>query len=234
MRHFFTLCFVAVLLAGCMPYLGYPVGKVRYKVTMEVMTPEGLRTGYSVNEFSASGRPPMLGEQQTAHYKPIHTEAVAVDLGQRGFIFMLAGVNPYYLVFNAIPPQCTEGYASKCGAGFYATLPAGSGGILDPDDYPQLVHFKNMKDYRSVEIVSKYADKPMPDAHGGFARSFEDVFGKGVYIHAIRVEITKEPLTHKIDAVLPAYPPRRPLMTMRDRAEFPYYLERSSFTSTFD
>ncbi len=59
----------------------------RYKVTLTVETPEGLKTGYAVREHSYE--PPLFYFPNGVGSSRTFGEAVAVDLGERGYLFAL-------------------------------------------------------------------------------------------------------------------------------------------------
>ncbi|HTK84182.1 MAG TPA: hypothetical protein VL625_03765 [Patescibacteria group bacterium] len=62
----------------------YSAASGRYKITVTVETPEGLKTGSAVREiYAKSGGPTMLAEASSGHVDATG-EAVVVDLGKRG------------------------------------------------------------------------------------------------------------------------------------------------------
>jgi hypothetical protein len=90
-------------------------GTFRYKMTVEVETPEGLKTGSAVREVNVViAHPDIQGMNGTRAF--VKGEAVVVDLGKRGVLFaLLKGFkysydHDYQVVFEAFPgpPGLTE------------------------------------------------------------------------------------------------------------------------------
>lgn len=102
----------------------YPSTKIRYKMTVEVETPEGIKTGSAVREISMVSRPMLLGESNDTHVKFEKGEAVVVDLGQRGVLFATLGSSMddgIAALLNAFPSDCPEGNYSRCGIRHYSS-----------------------------------------------------------------------------------------------------------------
>jgi hypothetical protein len=76
------------VLAGCVPK-AEPFPDYRYRLTVEVDTPEGLRTGSSVIEVQTSRSSENTIPTPGKINHRLRGEAVAVDLGQRGVVFAL-------------------------------------------------------------------------------------------------------------------------------------------------
>jgi hypothetical protein len=105
----------------------YPSAKIRYKMTVEVETPEGIRTGSAVREISMVSRPKRMGESNDTHVRLEKGEAVVVDLGQRGVLFVLmsiggGGGQAIWAPFNAFPTACSKGAISRCSINYYSNL----------------------------------------------------------------------------------------------------------------
>ncbi len=187
--------------AGASSSNDYPSGIWRYKITIEVETPEGLKTGSSVREISAMSRPEMLAEGNDTHITLSKGEAVVVDLGKRGLLFaILQGINgnpdqPYWAVFDAFPSPCREGPVSRCGIRYYSTV-----GVIPPSElqltsYPMLVMFDNLQDpltVRRLIDVKKCTAGEMPNAKNLCIDSdhFAQLFGEGVRLKSIKIELT--------------------------------------------
>lgn len=98
-----------------------------------------------------------------------------------------------------------EGGATAKGISYYASLPVGTAGILDPRDppgYPMLVKFRDITDPMSVEVAQVWMQNDL----GYFDLTddrIENLFGKGVKLREIILEITSDPVTHTIDNYLP-------------------------------
>lgn len=183
----------------------YPSTKIRYKMTVEVETPEGVKTGSAVREISMVSRPKRMGEMNDTHVKLEKGEAVVVDLGQRGVLFALMGIGDHAIqvFFNAFPSGCLDGAVSRCSVRYYKSLSKSSVSELAEKDYPMLVTFKRRDDLNSLMVASKYENEDMPDGYGGVAHALAGLFGNGVRISTVRIELTEQEPTFIVDQWLP-------------------------------
>lgn len=172
----------------------YPYGSWRYKITVEIETPEGIKSGYAIREVTAVMQPQITPETQPVNYGVIG-EAVVIDLGDRGVVFALLG---YTEVFKAFPihPKTTEELIK-----YYSNLPAGKKAVLT-NAHPQIVTFTDINDPLTVKMVlgSRFnVEKQDIDP----VNDFEALLGQGVKLKQVLIEITDEPVTWKIDKILP-------------------------------
>ena len=190
-------CGVAALLAGC-NVIAPPQESLRYRITVEVQTPQGLRSGSGVIETTYIAGP-SIGDASGLETR-LRGEAVAVDLpgGQTLFALLRGqtdsdGEGYHGRLFNqaladgaVAQPALTRRY----GPGEWIeerreaqrikphlTLPA--------KHYPMLVRFRDVGDPKSVEVV---------DA-GDLAKSF----GPGVKLRRIMLAVTDDPATTGIE-----------------------------------
>jgi hypothetical protein len=187
-----------VLLSGCGKLLGLPRASLRYRMTLEVETPEGIKTGSSVLESTLISGPntgAASGLQST-----LKGEAVAVDLGDGQTLFALLSspsersASDYQdQLFNnalnagavSVPPMPRRYDSSD-----WAEMRKVASEIkpvltLPPALYPMLVRFKDIKDPKSVEQVDP----------GALAASF----GAGVRLKRITVAVTEDAVTSGIE-----------------------------------
>lgn len=201
----------ALPLAAC-DALGHSLPTYRYRLTVEVETPEGLRTGSSVIEVhtSMAGRysiptPGVIGYR-------VRGEAVSVDLGSRGNLFALLRTEndldwPGSIMFRMARTQTrvqtNDGHYDPVrifDARFSEMLE--HRGLLElPSEFPSppfpkgmmarplLVGFKDMADPRSVVKLD-------PD-------DLASTFGEGVRLRRITVQLTDDPVTTGISKKLP-------------------------------
>ena len=189
----------------------------RYRLTVEVDKPEGLRTGSSVIEVH-TGRawqysipnPGML-------WISIRGEAVSVDLGRRGVLFALLrseqlidwASTVLFLAAPQVPLATTRGLPNSSHLDFDLRFKAALalvGAQVIPRDYPDsigsrhqpgdppsawpmMVRFRNLADPKSVEKIN-------PD-------DLSASFGAGVKLRRITVERTDDPVTFWITTRLP-------------------------------
>ncbi|MBX9776150.1 MAG: hypothetical protein K2Y71_17355 [Xanthobacteraceae bacterium] len=197
--HFILTC---LLVGGFLAWiLLFPIYTARFRLTVEVETPDGLKSGSSVIETTIRdvkvGLPEMVGLRYGAN-----GEAVFVDLGQGRNLFGLLAFGPNgqdqdrlnRLVRAALAPGQSRDWREE------ANL-RGSG-ELPPDYVPTLVTFADLKDPRTARVVSP--------------QEFESVFGPGVrfrraWIETVRAGIwplnlfgvTGMPITQGIERMLP-------------------------------
>lgn len=195
-----------LLLAGCSA-LADPTPDYRYRLTVEVETPEGVKTGSSVIEV----RTRIAGQYSFPDPGQVITrvqgEAVTVDLGTRGLLFALlrsddnvGWANGPLFAFAPLPPykKGEKRYIKWFDAmlklrGQTFTLPRYFEKPVTfdkpPSGYPMLVRFKDVADPKSVERVD-------PD-------DMAKTFGKGVNIKQITVALTDDPVTGGIKTNFP-------------------------------
>ena len=183
----------AALLSGCNPFgSNY---SYRYKITVEVGTPQGLKSGYAVHEtlvrkhnFDFGGLGP---------YREMRTrgEAVAVDLPGGQVLFALVPRDT--LVQSVLDPDWQNDWVASAQAISGGDTPQGpiamtlttpkerykSGQkiVEDVPSYAMLVRFRDINDPKTVEEVDP-AD---------LAASF----GAGFTLKRITVEVTDEDVT---------------------------------------
>lgn len=196
-----------VLGAGVVWKVAFPLMPLmswNYKMTVIVETPEGVVTGSSVREMSNVTRRSYLPE--VGNPASVKGEAVIVDLGKRGVLFALISENSDMEFYNAYSHLWSRGGSTPEGIRFYAQMPVGTKGTLNPvmpPGYPKLVAFKNINDPKSVIEAQIWERK----ADGKFFLKedrMEELFGAGVKLKDITLEITDEPVTWgRIDAYLP-------------------------------
>jgi hypothetical protein len=178
----------------------------RYKTTIVVETPEGLKTGSAVRETTVDYAVCMGCNPKVS----TKGEAAFVDLGKRGKVFEVMGTDPYMTVFYALPgpPGLT-----REGQKYYSTLKNAkvslNTGNLTKNiftQYPMMVTFKDIKDPKSVELVYQ-SEATRVSGHFDFkiTDNFEKLFGSGVKLKDVTVEMTDEPVTHGIRSCLPSF-----------------------------
>ena len=197
----------AVTLLGC-GATGGRLPDYRYRLTVEVDTPEGLKTGSSVIEVktAVAGRnsiptPGVISRRA-------HGEAVTVDLGERGILFALlrsedssdwaSGV--MYGFAPDVPQPHDENGEFDSSAYFKARFMAmlkkrklivlperfpGSRYIEGGHARPMLVRFRDIADPQTIEKVD--------------SADLAAAFGSGVKLKRITVQLTDDPVTAGIE-----------------------------------
>ena len=206
--------FLAVSMAAC-AYVGaspeYPSAKIRYKMTVEVETPEGIKAGAAVREISMRSRPMLMGESNDTRVDLEKGEAVVVDLGPRGVLFSTLGAagEAAWTFMNAFPSPCAEGKVSRCSIKYYRSLGVGTKAELAVRYYPFFVTFGDLKDHKSAKRLLEM--KSCPDPETGIPDNsrcvekdhFEALFGQGVRLKSVMVEVTQEPISSLVDKWIP-------------------------------
>lgn len=174
----------------------------RYKMTVEVNTPEGVRTGSAVREITARDNTGQIrGGMRGLCGFDAKGEAVVVDLGARGGVFavMTQGGSSDYVwnvLFRTLPRTDKKGgECLKEGIRYYANLEAK--GEVPLRALPMMVTFADRSDPTSVQYVygvEAYGRK-MPDDWRVKEDNFEKLFGKGVSLRRVTIEMTDEPVT---------------------------------------
>lgn len=161
----------------------FSFGTFRYKMTVSIETPEGIKTGSAVREVYVRQNPKVTTE--SLPHIEVRGEAVAVNLGKRGILFVLISHGSYREVFSAFPRPSA---LSPEGIRYYASLEPGLKGLLIKE-IPELVYFKDLSDPKSVQAVAR--------------DNLAAVFGDGVAFKNIEIEITDEPVEISIEKLLP-------------------------------
>lgn len=184
----------------------------RYRLTVEVETPEGLRTGSSVIEVFTA----IAGQNSipTPGYvsRRARGEAVAVDLGKRGVLFAL------------LRSDDNSDWASGVMLGFAPDLPMtrDSEGKYDSAAHFRAKFMAMLQNRRLIVLPERFKKKS--NQEGGLARPmlvrFRDIsdpttvervdpddlaasFGDGVHLRRVTVQLTDEMVTKGITEILP-------------------------------
>jgi hypothetical protein len=160
---------------------------VRHKVVVEVETPQGLKSGFSVSETRT--RKLWLSLSGNKYVSRERGEAVAVDLPDNQTLFALIGQNENTYDLSELIGRTLYPHGSAYEVGrrsvndppvaFVRRFPYGGSGL------PLLVTFRDMSDPKSVVRVD-------PD---DLAASF----GAGVRLKRITVQVTDDPVTTGIE-----------------------------------
>ncbi|MGO9941660.1 MAG: hypothetical protein ACLPIC_02665 [Rhodoblastus sp.] len=169
--------------------------RFRYRLTLQVATPEGSRSGSGVVEIAEGYNDGLLDLlSQTAVVFGTRGEAVIVDLGARGLLFALLNADDERegsrTVFDALSRLHEDLWdPNGIGPGAMDRMAKLRGETQIPFEMlPMLVRFRDISDPITVERVE-------PD-------DFESVFGAGVKLIRASVEITDDEVTTGIEKIL--------------------------------
>jgi hypothetical protein len=178
---------------------------LRSRLTVVVETPEGDRTGSSVTQITISFPGGLARADGYSIWTTLIGEAVVVDLGSRGFLFVTfesksglarGGMDMYNAAFTSFPREKFRGehWKDMSSTDEYAAyldelIRLRPKGDLPANSMPVLVRFRDPTNSSSVELVD-----PLDLAAS---------LGPGVKFKSASVEITDDPITKGIDAKLP-------------------------------
>ena len=155
----------------------------RYKITIEIETPEGIKSGSAVREVRAwKNAAKIINPDVSPIEYEVIGEAVVVDLGKRGFLFGLMNDFTYLDVGNSLLAGDTNDMDS------YKSLRVGDKSELKKD-VPAFVIFSDINNPQSVM--------------GCGISVMENVLGSGVKFKNIMIEITDDPVTKYVEDILP-------------------------------
>jgi len=184
---FSMLLCMGAMLTSCGRYEEF-----RYRMTVEVETPQGLRAGSGVIEVKLSD-PGWGGMPTEGTSARVRGEAVTVDLPGGRVLFALlrspfnydaAAVYPY----DALKPSRYRGEYALVERTKEMKRIRGAG-VLPEKSYPRLVTFDDLADPASVRLVD--------------SENLAATFGEGVRLRRITVQITHDPVTAGIEQKLP-------------------------------
>lgn len=183
-----TLVLIALtVVAACLGYVrAFRSHTYRYRMTVEVETPSGTRTGSAVRELT--WRPTaqsFTGNRFTTRQRG---EAVAVDLPDGRTLFALLDVDGHSTVAAGFGPVSTLELEELLDRVVVTrevhTYPARERLRASGLDYPPLVRFRDEDDPLTVEIVDP--------------EDLETSFGPGVRLGQVSLQMTDDPVTEAI------------------------------------
>lgn len=206
MRRPFLHIGATIILAPLCLYFGYqilfPTYTYRYRLSVEVDTPDGLRSGSSVIEVRYEKFPELLTDRD--HISRVIGEAVFVDLGRgKNLIGLLAsgptGEDVDYsarIILQAFgldgnDPSIGKRLSQLHGKREFDIAPSNQFDV-SKRFLPTFVTFRNLADVKSVEIAP-------PGLFG-------EVFGDGYGLRNVSIEMTDQRPTEKIQKMLPWLP----------------------------
>ena len=164
-----------------------------YKLTVEIDTPEGVKSGSAVREVTVMYTPPYAPGAKPYRKRTGKGEAVVVDLGEKGKVFAVnkwQAARIFYDIFPvSFPAESIEGLE------YYSQL-KDKKVVLDEKHYPPMVMFEDLNDQMTVKRVYGRTRTTVND-------QFEERFGKGYGIKQVIIETTDEEVTWKVAEIIP-------------------------------
>jgi len=172
------------------PFL-YPTYSHRYRLTLEVETPEGLKTASGVIQASLISQPTILTDRNTR--TGLQGDAVFLDLGNGQNVIALLGLGPWAQKVDETVTRAVKAFECEpCQLNVeeWQKLSRRSGTRELPQELlATLVTISDFNDPSSVRVV------PPSD--------FETVFGPGYHFKRAWIEMTKDPVTRGIREKIP-------------------------------
>ncbi|MBL4589097.1 MAG: hypothetical protein JKY11_03330 [Alphaproteobacteria bacterium] len=156
----------------------YVSGTWKYKITVNVETPDGVKSGSTIRQLSHSASSLYIDLPDVGRAPKGKGEAVVIDLGTKGKLFGLVSTSMYRELYETFPFR--GGKKIGDGIRYYNSLPMGKKGVLPLREYPRFVMFKDVNDPTSVMALN-------PD-------NFSKILGDGYGLESIEIEITDKPL----------------------------------------
>jgi hypothetical protein len=190
-EHPMLVIITIILIALAYYWFVFSVYSHRYRLTIEVDTPSGLKTGSAVLEPRARTQSPGLSGRSVV--PRLRGEAVFVDLGgDKNVVGLLAGGGKVSSVDAPIRLAMRAFDALGCRGAMcdWQRMQSMSGRKnLSEELVPTLVTFSNPRDPRTVRLV-----RP---------GEFERAFGPGYRFRRAWIEMTDDPVTQTIQNALP-------------------------------
>ncbi len=198
----FACAGAAIALAGCGFFGGN--ASYRYMLTLNLETPDGLKTGFNVVEVEVNQAPEYAGGAATGK---VVGEALYLDLGPsvRPLVALLtrATIDPpnsqcHWLrsTPTCILKRLTGGPLNKATKDSESALDVvrrfsrqPTRFLIQPDDLPDLVAFDDSSDPRSARLVDP--------------NNLEATLGPGFKWQSLTIEVTGDPVTSGIGSHLP-------------------------------
>lgn len=170
----------------------YPKHVYRFKLTINIETPQGMRSGFSVYEITANQRQKILPEEAARAWST-RGEAVAVEIAPGKALFALLKTKAHHedmasLSMQTLAPDWNfdvVGTAERIAK----RKDIVSSAEVAPELYPIMVTFKDINDPTSIEMVDP--------------ANLEASFGQGVRLRAVIAEVTEDSVTIGIRRMLP-------------------------------
>jgi hypothetical protein len=192
-----VLAVLLVIAAGATHFYlsAFPSETVRYRLTLEAQVDGRPAVGSGVIEVTRQDTTRVFGSMGGVG-AIVKGEAIVLDLAQRGSLFALIHANrarveedaafPSFVIFHAFPGDTLGSNGLEFMRALRTTRPRAE---LPPHLIPMLVRFRDISDPKTVELVHPY--------------NLSATFGPGVVFRRAAIEITDDPVTTRIDTVLP-------------------------------
>ncbi len=209
-----TLKIITLLIIGLVVVykLTYPTYTYRYRMTVEVNTPEGVKSGSSVIEVTTIQWPKWLSGIFAGKHSDTTAigEAVFIDLGNGKNIVALL-TNGHYAEINSTRKLAERAFFHTKTRGLPSLKVAkelskmiGEKKVLTGDQIPTIVTFDDLNDPESLSVVyatavSNYGDDNIPE----ILDNMETKFGSGFKFKSASIQLVKDDITNTLDNNIP-------------------------------
>ncbi len=191
MRRIFVALALCLPLSGC-DLFGFHDWEWHQKLTVSVMTPDGLKSGSAVVSVNVYDTPSWwgLGDFRGAGASSLSGEAVTVDLGNGRYLFALLSNYSHETTRETFISKEEQPRTKAQVIAVYDRLEKmRSSRELEPEHYPLLVNFDDIQDPETVRSVDP--------------GDLTTTFGPGYRLNAITLSITDESVTRgEVEEVL--------------------------------
>lgn len=176
----------------------------RYRMTVNIQTPEGIKTASTVRELYF---PPADKDIYVRDNKGIFRgEALEIDLGKRGVVFAIIEdpgneIIQINSLFRTVFPFVGEPTRKEDILKHYDQLKNVSGEV-PPYRYPVFIHFGDLSDPKTVRTVYQRKSGSIRDMQNVEIDKFAEIFGVGVSIKNIIIEMTDDNVQWKLHETL--------------------------------
>lgn len=186
------IAFAAALFGFIAAYwLAFPSYSYRYRLTVEVDTPDGAKSGSSVIEATANMQPQLLTSR--AYNTKLKGDATFVDLGDGKNVVALLSRGHNALNMDAPVSLALDVFSLRgCQVPMCDWIAAerlSGGRELPADLLPTLVTFSNPRDPKTARVIEP--------------AEFSAVFGPGYRLKRVSMEFVQSPVTREVDRFLP-------------------------------
>lgn len=197
-KWFLNLALTILIFAGLKLVwdINFPSATVRYRVTVSIETPEGLKTGSAVREMRVATEPKIFPEQHSIH-SFVYGEAVVIDLGVNGRLFAVMDINDYQIFYRTIPVPKYGSIISSLH--FLRNLKSGPITSVPLSARPEIIRFRDLKDPASLEMIYQVVAVNVPNQSSPRYQvndNFEKIFGSGVRLKDVTLQVTTDKVSH--------------------------------------
>lgn len=185
MKRMFSIFLLVVIVGAGYAVKDYVIPQTwRYKITIEIETPEGIKSGSAVREVRArKNAARFLNPDVNPIEYSVIGEAVVIDLEEKGVLFSLLDWDSNSILENNFP---INSEAPEGALGYYKKLKIGTKVVNN--NWASFVFLTNKDNSENMYRLD--------------SKNFEKVFNGKITYKKTTIEITDEPVTLKMEELL--------------------------------